>query len=1241
MPSILSLILWTLLSLVATYSSTSATVSAVPSPDTEYLKHQQMVEYLNQLRDNYTHLVELSSIGKSVQNRELMTIAITNRSNGSTTRQVLKPMFKYVANIHGNEALGRQLLLMLAKHLCDGYGRDQRVTRMLDTTEVHLMPSLNPDGFESAKEGDCFGAERLSGRQNAHNVDLNRDFPDQFVTQEVDDSQRQPETLAAMTWIVSNPFVLSAALHGGSVVASYPYDDSPKHIVTGHKSPTPDDELFLKLAKIYAENHKTMRNGSVCLDDNFKDGITNGADWYDVPGGMQDFNYVRSNCYEITLELSCCKYPKAGELSKEWLNNKESLLSYIEMVQMGVKGLVKDSVTGNAIEGAVVRIDSIDHNVTTTSRGEYWRLALPGVYKLTASAVGYESLTKQDVVVKTTTGAAPLVLDFLLNPIGGHRIPSVNTPDIVVPVVDNHKSSSSQSSSTSTTTSTPSVGALQDQQEWHVSVHNQSVDHDFRTKTEYKHHNYTEMRDNLKALAAKYPKMTRLYSVGQSTEHRDLWVLEISVQPGVHRPGVPEFKYVANMHGNEVIGRELLLLFAKYLLENYGLDNRITELVDKTRIHLMPSMNPDGYERSLLGDCNSEYGRGNAHKVDLNRNFPDQYSTFKENRVQEVETLAMMKWIQSEPFVLSANLHGGSLVANYPYDGNPMHKDGIYSKTPDDVLFRHLALVYSINHATMHLGKSCPIDCGIMNENFTYGITNGAEWYALYGGMQDWNYLHSNCFELTLELGCRKYPYESDIKEFWRQNKKSLVVFAEEVHKGVKGFVVDTDGHSVPNATIRVEGIAHDVHSAKNGDYWRLLIPGTYRVTAFKQGFAGQTQTVVITNGLATQINFTLEAGYDQWSEKYDFGISDNLEADHYVDNNGLHETLELLAKQNPNVVKIFSNRAPNKERVLHFLTVSDFGDNHVKDKPNVVLIGGIHGDQPVGRELLLRFVRHLVDGYKRRDPRVVHLLQSLTLHVIPSVDDQGFQGSTPGVCNRSLDSNDDLEDKFAEEFTNKFGSIEALKKNFLVYKYVTGLSLESYGLRVRFPLMINSDDLDGQSLASVAYKALSSAYITSNPMLANGVKCDNQEIEVKYKKLSHIHNAGQSLLDYGFGDHKSLMMSALVDCCSYPLPYELPKLWKNNLESIMSFLETSLTGITGYVLSATNTVPKGVSVMIDGFEEPVDIDPKNGKFYLVLNPGVYTVHFSAPGYENKSLTVNVKTNENQIMNVILDSIGL
>lgn len=60
-------------------------------------------------------------------------------------------------------------------------------------------------------------------------------------------------------------------------------------------------------------------------------------------GGMQDFNYVHSNCFEITFELSCCKFPNASMLPMEWANNKESLLSFIEATHMGVKGMMEDS----------------------------------------------------------------------------------------------------------------------------------------------------------------------------------------------------------------------------------------------------------------------------------------------------------------------------------------------------------------------------------------------------------------------------------------------------------------------------------------------------------------------------------------------------------------------------------------------------------------------------------------------------------------------------------------------------------------------------------------------------------------------------------------------------------------------------------------------------------------------------------------------------------------------------------
>lgn len=160
--------------------------------------------------------------------------------------------------------------------------------------------------------GDCAGYDNKSGRVNANGKDLNRDFPDQFdadVQPGTDSAKlvagRQPETIALMTWIVSRPFVLSANLHGGkcgraliernhlnccatrsagAVVASYPFDDSADHTESGKLSPAPDHPLFKHLALTYARNHPTMRTGHVCLDDNFDQGITNGAHWFDVPG---------------------------------------------------------------------------------------------------------------------------------------------------------------------------------------------------------------------------------------------------------------------------------------------------------------------------------------------------------------------------------------------------------------------------------------------------------------------------------------------------------------------------------------------------------------------------------------------------------------------------------------------------------------------------------------------------------------------------------------------------------------------------------------------------------------------------------------------------------------------------------------------------------------------------------------------------------------------------------------------
>lgn len=53
--------------------------------------------------------------------------------------------------------------------------------------------------------------------------------------------------------------------------------------------------------------------------------------------------------------------------------------------------------------------------------------------------------------------------------------------------------------------------------------------------------------------------------------------------------------------------------------------------------------------------------------------------------------------------------------------------------------------------------------------------------YPVCGGMQDFNYLSSNCFELTLELGCRKFPPGKDLANHWKENKDALLNFMWQV----------------------------------------------------------------------------------------------------------------------------------------------------------------------------------------------------------------------------------------------------------------------------------------------------------------------------------------------------------------------------------------------------------------------------------------------------------------------------
>jgi len=335
--------------------------------------------------------------------------------------------------------------------------------------------------------------------------------------------------------------------------------------------------------------------------------------------------------------------------------------------------------------------------------------------------------------------------------------------------------------------------------------------------------------DDLRRL---HPGKAFVYSVGDSVKGTPLWVIAVAARkPESHVTLRPELKFVGNMHGNEVVGRELIIRFARHLLDNYGVLENVTKLVNHSRIHLMPTMNPDGFDAAIMGECTGVTGRANAKDMDLNRNFPDAFDSSHSPQRQK-ETQLVMDWAMTTQFVLSANMHGGALVANYPFD-NYANSDGYtarYSISPDDALFRKMAYTYSKYNLPMK--KSA---------EFESGVTNGAQWYPLPGGMQDWMYLKGGCMELTLEVSDCKYPLYEQIDGFWNDNRDSMLSFLYKGFIGVKGIVKDANNNPLSDVRVSVVGRGEVVsRTTPSGEFWRLLLPGRHSLK-FKSGNSGAT----------------------------------------------------------------------------------------------------------------------------------------------------------------------------------------------------------------------------------------------------------------------------------------------------------------------------------------------------------------------------------------------------------------
>ncbi len=351
---------------------------------------------------------------------------------------------------------------------------------------------------------------------------------------------------------------------------------------------------------------------------------------------------------------------------------------------------------------------------------------------------------------------------------------------------------------------------------------------------------------------ADYPELVKIHNIGESVMGRDLLFAQIGPDVQTER-AVPATMYTSTMHGDETTGFVLSLRLIHHLITNYGVDEEITSLLEQVEVWICPNENPDGTYTNNNATV-SGATRSNANGKDLNRNYPSPHPGYPNPPVMPIqpETQAMIDFADEMNFTLSANMHGGIELVNYPWDSwlssQQLHADHNWWEF---VMHEFVDTVHTYSAAGYMTGEG-------------NGVTHGGDWYVAYGTRQDYfNYFHG-CREFTLELSNQKLLSPSLLPAHWEYNHRSLINYIRQATYGIQGMVQDAQTLAPVSATIHLDG--HDILNSEVstsmplGNFSRPVLAGSYDVVFTADGYPSVTMENITVNNYQ-KIDLTIFLG--------------------------------------------------------------------------------------------------------------------------------------------------------------------------------------------------------------------------------------------------------------------------------------------------------------------------------------------------------------------------------------------
>ena len=363
-----------------------------------------------------------------------------------------------------------------------------------------------------------------------------------------------------------------------------------------------------------------------------------------------------------------------------------------------------------------------------------------------------------------------------------------------------------------------------------------------------KYPTYDQYIQMMTGFAEDHPHICRLDTFGTTNQGRLLLALKISDHPGMNEPEA-NFLYTSTMHGDEIIGYVLLLRLIDLILNAYGSDTEVNRLVDSLTIWINPLANPDGTYAGNNFSIGSAI-RTTSTGVDLNRNFPDpDNDEWNDTTGRGRETVSMMEFMDAHGFTMSANIHSGVEVVNYPWDHT-------FDRHADDDWFRFISREYTDEAKAVD-----PEYMMFAND----GITHGADWLPITGGRQDYVNYFLGGREVTLELSNTKLLESEFLEEYWNINQRSLLNYMSQCMYGIRGCVTSLESGTPVHAKIEIPGhdsiysVAHS--SPDRGDFYRLIKEGVYDLVISAAGYISDTiWDVPVVDYQSTWLNVGLDS---------------------------------------------------------------------------------------------------------------------------------------------------------------------------------------------------------------------------------------------------------------------------------------------------------------------------------------------------------------------------------------------